>query len=236
MSGGDVRWRPLVLVIDDEPTMLRLMRLALVDEGYNVLTASHGPEGLRLALERRPDLVIIDVVMPEMSGLEVLRNVKERMAAPAIVISARADATDRARGVALGADAYVAKPFSPAELVTLVRRLLRQDAGLSLKGQRLRLGSIEVDLDTRVVTGGDGELIPLGETEWALLTHLAVNAGATVSHGDLLAAVWGAEYRNDRQFLRLWIQRLQKKLGDDPASPKYLMQEPGEGYSLKGSA
>jgi two-component system KDP operon response regulator KdpE len=204
---------PRVLAVDDEPGILRLIRLEMERAGLRAITALSGAEGLRLAAEHNADIAIVDLVMPDMSGLEVLRQLKARSAMPVLMMSAGTGDDDRARSLAAGADDYIAKPFRPEELSGRVRAALRRSIGASPDNQVVRVGPLDIDLDGQAVRRHQ-ELLTLTPTEWKLLQQLAARAGSIVPNDELLGAVWGAEYREDLPYLRLWIARLQRKLED----------------------
>jgi two-component system KDP operon response regulator KdpE len=220
---------PLVLAVDDEPGILRLIRLEMERAGLRAITALSGAEGLRLATEHAADIAIVDFIMPGMPGLDVLAQLKARSAIPVLMLSAGNSDADRARSMAGGADDYIAKPFRPDELSARVRSALRRSIGASLDDQILRVGPLDIDLDRQAVRR-DQELITLTPTEWKLLQQLATHAGSLVPNDELLGAVWGAEYREDLPYLRLWINRLQRKLEDGiGGSP---ITGDGEGFGL----
>ncbi len=220
----------LVLVADDEPRITKLVALTLHGEGFRVVTANSGEEALRRAEEVRPDLVLLDIVMPDLDGIEVMRQLREWRPVPVILLTAKGATADKARGLDLGADDYVAKPFHPDELAARVRAVLRRAAGSTGAGI-VRLGDIEIDLERRIVTR-HGELVSLSRTEWLLLQHLAANAGRVVLHTELLTKVWGPEYRDDLQYLRVWISRVRRKLGAAPGEPGPITTFQGIGYVL----
>jgi DNA-binding response OmpR family regulator len=167
---------PLVMAVDDEPGILRLIKLELTTQGFRVVTAEGGEEALRLAEEQRPDIALLDIVMPEMTGLELMRRLRERSSLPIILLTAKGGEADKVRGLELGADDYVAKPFSPDELSARVRAVLRRAVGGSAAENIVRSGSVEVDLNRRLVKR-NGELVSLTRTEWMLLQHLASYPG-----------------------------------------------------------
>jgi two-component system KDP operon response regulator KdpE len=220
----------LVLVADDEPRITKLVALTLRDEGFRVVTANSGQEALRKAEELRPDLVLLDIVMPDLDGIEVMRQLREWRPVPVVLLTAKGSTADKARGLDLGADDYVAKPFHPDELAARVRAVLRRAAGSPAAGV-VRVGDIEIDLERRLVTR-NGELVALSRTEWLLLQHLAANAGRVVLHTELLTKVWGPEYRDDLQYLRVWISRVRRKLGAPPGEPGPITTFQGIGYVL----
>ncbi|MCS7275584.1 MAG: response regulator transcription factor [Dehalococcoidia bacterium] len=224
---------PLVLAVDDEPGILRLLKQELTEQGLRVITANNGEEALRLAEEQRPDLVLLDVMLPDMSGLEVIRRLRERSDAPIILLTARDTDSDKVRGLEMGADDYVVKPFSPDEVAARIRAVLRRTSGARLSGRRLMLaGGLEIDMDRRLVLR-QGEVVPLTRTEWLLLQQLAAHAGRVLTNSELLSKVWGPEYRDDVQYLRVWVSRLRRKLGDNPAEPSIIRTMPGIGYMLE---
>ncbi len=222
---------PLVVAIDDEPGILRMIALELTTRGLRVVTAASGAEGLQLARDQSPDIFLVDIVMPGMSGLEVLTELKALSAAPVILLTARGGDADRARGLALGADDYIPKPFHPDELSARVKAALQRVVGASAEDQVLHIGNIEIDLQRNIVRLRK-ETIPLTPTEWKLLEQLARRAGTMVSNEQLLGAVWGAEYREDLEYLRIWIARLKRKLEDDPTQQGLIKAHTAQGYEL----
>lgn len=222
---------PLVLVVDDEMGILRLLKLELTAQGFRVLTASTPDEALNLAEANRPDIVLLDVLMPEMTGYELLAALRERWPVPVIMLTARDREVDKVRGLELGADDYVVKPFGADELGARIRAVLRRSAGIT-PGQVVRAGDLAVDLARRLVSRDDQQ-IALTRTEWQLLQHLAANAGKVILGGELLAKVWGPEYRDDLQYLRVWVSRLRHKIELDPAEPTIIKTLPGIGYKFE---
>jgi two-component system KDP operon response regulator KdpE len=226
-----VSTQPLVLVADDEPRITKLVAIALRDEGFRVVTASNGEEALKKAEEVRPDVVLLDIVMPDIDGIEVMRQLRERRPVAVILLTAKGSTSDKAKGLDLGADDYVAKPFHPDELAARVRAVLRRSSGASPGSGVLAFDDVEVDLERRMVTRG-GEIVQLSRTEWLLLQHLAANAGKVVLHTELLTKVWGPEYRDDLQYLRVWVSRVRRKLGAEPGQPGRIKTFQGIGYLL----
>lgn len=222
---------PLVLAVDDEMGILRLIRLELSAQGFRVLTASSGKEALELAEANRPDIVLLDVVMPEMTGHEVLTALRERWPVPVILVTARDRQVDKVRGLELGADDYIVKPFGAEEMGARIRAVLRRTAGITPEQVVLAAG-IRIDLAKRLVFRGE-EQVALTRTEWQLLQHLAANAGKVILSGELLAKVWGPEYRDDLQYLRVWVSRLRQKLEAVPSEPQIIKTLPGIGYMLQ---
>lgn len=221
---------PLVLVVDDEAGVLRLMKLELTAQGFRVVTAAGGEDALRLAEEQRPDAIVLDVMMPDISGLEVMRRLRERANVPIILVTAKDKDSDKVRGLELGADDYVVKPFNPDELGARIRAVLRRAFSADVD-RVIRAGSVEIDLNRRLVTK-NGQQVSLTRTEWLLLQHLAGNPDKVILAPELLAKVWGPEYRDDLQYLRVWISRLRSKLEDAPGEPRIIKTLPGIGYML----
>lgn len=221
--------QPLVLAVDDEAGILRLIKLELSTQGFRVVTAENGAAGLRMAEEHRPDIVLLDIVMPDMTGLEVMRQLRDRMDVPVILLTAKGSDADKVRGLEMGADDYLAKPFSPEELSARVRAVLRRAVGSTGLENVVKAGNVEVDLNRRLVKR-NGELVTLTRTEWMLLQHLAAYPGRIMLNAELLSKVWGPEFRSDLQYLRVWVSRLRRKLEDEPSSPKLIRTFPGIGY------
>lgn len=220
--------QPLVLVVDDEPSVLRLVELELMVQGFGVISARDGEEALQLIEEKRPDVAVVDVVMPRMSGLELMSHLKQRLAIPVILLTAKTSAQDKVRGLEMGADDYIEKPFVPEDLSDRVHSVVRR-ARTGKSADVISADGIEIDLKRRLVSR-EGNLVPLSRTEWMLLHHLASQEGQTVSNADILAAVWGPDYKDDVQFLRAWVARLLEKIEADPTDPKLIQAVDGEGY------
>jgi DNA-binding response OmpR family regulator len=226
---------PLILALDDEPGILRLLKLELSTQGFRIITASTPEEALRLAEEQRPDLILLDILLPELSGLEVMRSIRERANTPVILLTAKDQDADKVRGLESGADDYVVKPFSPEELAARITAVLRRSREGANVGPIVYAGEVEVDLNRRTVTR-KGETINLTRTEWVLLQHLAANAGKVLLNAELLTKVWGPEYRDDLQYLRVWVSRLRRKLEEDPSNPQMIKTRPGIGYVFEANA
>jgi DNA-binding response OmpR family regulator len=223
---------PLILAVDDEAGILRLIKLELSSQGFRVVVANDGEEALRIAEQQRPDIVVLDILMPDMTGLEVMRRLRERTQVPVILLTGKDHDEDKVRGLELGADDYLVKPFNPDELSARVRAVLRRAvAPGSGAGNTVTVGNVEIDLNRRLVKK-DGQVISLTRTEWMLLQHLATNAGRVMLNAELLSKVWGPEYRDDLQYLRVWISRLRSKLEADPSKPTIIKTLPGIGYLL----
>lgn len=222
-----------VLIVDDEPRLVRLVRANLEAEGYDVLTASEGGEALRLVDAERPDLVILDVMLPGIDGYELCQRITEAFSVPIIMLTAKAHESDKVRGLDLGADDYLTKPFHPDELLARVRAVLRRARGASAAASHnvVAVGGLVVDLARRRVTL-DGREVDLSPTEYKLLHHLALQPGRVVPHDELLTRVWGAEYREEVEYLRQYIYYLRHKLEDNPRLPRYIRSKPGLGYFL----
>lgn len=220
-----------ILVVDDEERMVRFIRLNLEHDGFQVVEAFRGAQAIDKLRSSLPDLILLDVMLPDIDGFEVLRMIREISSVPVIMLTAKGEEDDRVRGLELGADDYITKPFSPRELVSRVRAVLRRTEstagtihGLIEVDDRLKL-----DFDRREVWV-DGELVQLRPTEYRLLYHLVQNAGWVVTHDQLLAKVWGYEYRDEPHYVRLYINYLRKKIEKDPANPQYILTERGVGY------
>ena len=225
---------PLVLGVDDEAGILRLIKLELTAQGFRVITASNGTDALKLIEDQRPDIILLDIVLPEISGLELLRTIRERWQTPVIMVTARDREVDKVRGLAAGADDYIVKPFGGDELGARIRAVLRRAAGVDVD-QVVSADGIEVDLARRLVKR-NGEDVALTRTEWLLLQHLAANPGKVILNGELLAKVWGPEYRDDLQYLRVWVSRIRQKIEAEPGSPKIIITRPGIGYMFQADA
>ncbi len=223
--------RRRILVVDDEPRMIRFIRLNLEHDGFDVVEATSGSQALAQLRDRLPDLVLLDVMMPDLDGFETLRLLREISSVPVIMLTAKGDEDDRVRGLELGADDYVTKPFSPRELVSRVRAVLRRtESPAAAPHEPVRVDDrLTIDFDRREVRV-EGQLVRLRPTEYRLLYHLVQNAGWVVPHDQLLAKVWGYEYRDETHYLRLYINYLRQKLEKDPAHPEYILTERGVGY------
>ncbi len=223
--------RELVLVVDDEPRMTRFIRMNLELEGYRVIEAYNGLQALDKVRTNLPALVILDAMMPELDGFETLEILRETSSIPVIMLTVRADEEDKVRGLELGADDYVTKPFSTRELVSRVKAVLRRTQSPMAQAQGiLRIDDhLSVDLDSQHVIV-EGQRIKLRPTEFRLLYHLIENAGWIVPHETLLAKVWGHEYREEIHYLRLYVTYLRKKIEPDPSHPRYIFTERGVGY------
>jgi two-component system KDP operon response regulator KdpE len=220
-------------VVDDEQKLVDLVRTILEKEDYNIIEAHNGYEALEKVRAELPDLVLLDVMMPEMDGFEALKEIRKASNSPVIMLTVQATESDKVRGLELGADDYVAKPFDHRELLSRVKAVLRRaamPASVSRSEGKVKVDEVlQVDFDKRevIVHGKSQKLRP---TEYRLLYHLISNAGRLLSHDSLLTKVWGREYRDDEQLLRLYITYLRQKIEDNPGQPKYILNERGLGY------
>jgi len=223
--------RRRILVVDDEERMVRFIRLNLEHDGFQVSEAFNGKQAVQRLRDVNPDLILLDVMMPDLDGFEVLEMVREISNVPVIMLTAKGEEDDRVRGLEKGADDYVTKPFSPRELVSRVRAVLRRTEGAtgSMHGLIEVDERLKIDFDRREVWL-EGKIVKLRPTEYRLLFHLVQNAGWVVSHDQLLAKVWGYEYRDEPHYVRLYINYLRQKLEKDAANPKYILTERGVGY------
>jgi len=221
----------VILVVDDEERMARFIRLNLEHDGFRVVEAHRGLEAIHQLRDAMPDVVILDVMMPDLDGFEVLKMIREISNVPVIMLTAKGEEDDRVRGLELGADDYVTKPFSPRELVSRVRAVLRRTeaSGFSSKEVYEIDDRLKIDFGRREVWV-DGKLVKLRPTEYRLLYHLVQNAGWVMTYDQLLSKVWGYEYRDEPHYVRLYINYLRQKLEKDPANPKYILTERGVGY------
>jgi two-component system KDP operon response regulator KdpE len=221
----------LILVVDDEARMVRFIQLNLEHDGYQVISAYNGREALEQVRSQLPNLILLDVMMPDLDGFEVLKRIRDQSSVPVIMLTAKGEEDDRVHGLELGADDYITKPFSPRELVSRVRAVLRRTETES----NIASGIIEVDdrlkldFNRREIWIND-QIVQLRPTEYRLLYHLVQNAGWVITHEQLLTKVWGYEYRDEPHYVRLYINYLRKKLEEDPAHPKYILTERGVGY------
>lgn len=220
-----------ILVVDDEERMVRFIRLNLEHDGFRVIEAFRGMEAMDKLRTGMPDLVLLDVMLPDIDGFEVLRMMREISSVPVIMLTAKGEEEDRVRGLELGADDYITKPFSPRELSSRVRAVLRRTemASISTHGVIEVDDRLKLDFDRREVWV-EGKLVKLRPTEYRLLYHLVQNAGWVLTHDQLLTRVWGYEYRDEPHYVRLYINYLRQKLEKDPANPQYILTERGVGY------
>jgi two-component system KDP operon response regulator KdpE len=224
----------LILLIEDEPQMQRLLRIILQGHGFSIVEAQTGQEGLMQAATRAPDVILLDLGLPDIDGLEVTRRVREWSDVPIIVISAREQEQDKIKALDAGADDYLTKPFAAGELLARIRVAMRHKAMLQSgeKESIFILDALRVDLVRRQVFLNEKE-VHLTPIEYKLLTVLIKNAGKVVTHSQLLKEVWGPSYLRETQYLRVYMTQLRHKLEADPARPRFLMNDPGIGYRLK---
>jgi two-component system KDP operon response regulator KdpE len=222
-----------ILIVDDEARMRRFVRMNLDLEGYEVFEAENGMSALQRVRDDMPDLVLLDVMMPDLDGFETLARIREMSSVSVIMLTVKGDEDDRIKGLDLGADDYITKPFSPRELVSRIRAVLRRvEPPKTQTEEPLAIDDdLAIDFPRREVIVR-GARIKLRPTEYRLLLHLVENAGWIVPQETLLAKVWGPEYRDDTQLLRLYINYLRKKIEPDPANPRYIFTERGVGYQF----
>lgn len=221
-----------VLVVDDEPRMIGFIRMNLELEGHQVVEAHSGLEALEAVRTKLPDLILLDVMMPDLDGFETLRMLREFSSIPVIMLTAKGEENDKVYGLELGADDYITKPFGPRELSSRIRAVLRRADMPSSSPDNAILkidDRLSVDFNQREVIV-NGERIKLRPTEYRLLYHLIENAGWTVPHDQLLAKVWGYEYRDEAHYVRLYVNYLREKIEEDPSDPRYILTERGVGY------
>lgn len=221
-----------ILIADDDPQIVRALRIMLSARGYEVLTAQTGAEALNQAIEHHPDLVMLDLGMPELNGIEVIESLRGWTQIPILVVSGRTDSANKVDALDAGADDYVTKPFAADELLARIRALTRRTPSVSDEPV-IRFGSITLDMAAHQVLRDDGSgslSVRLTPTEWRVLEVLVHNPRRLVTRQMLLTEVWGPQYTNDTGYLRLYLAQLRKKLEPEPSRPRYLMTEPGMGY------
>ncbi|HEX5144495.1 MAG TPA: response regulator [Mycobacterium sp.] len=222
-----------VLVIDDEPQILRALRINLSVRGYEVMTAATGTAALHAAAEHHPDVVILDLGLPDMSGIDVLAGLRGWLTVPVIVLSARTDSLDKVEALDAGADDYVTKPFGMDEFLARLRAAVRRGAAASDTDEPVvETSSFTVDLAAKKVTRNDLE-IHLTPTEWGMLEMLVRNKGKLVGREELLKEVWGPAYAKETHYLRVYLAQLRRKLEIDPSHPRHLLTEAGMGYRFQ---
>jgi two-component system, OmpR family, KDP operon response regulator KdpE len=223
--------KPFILIVEDDPQIRRFLRATLTAEGYVYYEAVTAADGLIQVDTRRPDLILLDLGLPDRDGLEVIRRVRESSQMPIVVLSARGEENDKIAALDLGADDYVAKPFGVGELLARIRAALRRSAAIAPEGAVLCFGRIEIDLDKRIVKVA-GEEVHLTPNEYRLLQVLIRYPGKVLTQRQLLNEVWGPNHLDQAQYLRVYIAQLRRKLESDPTRPKHLQTEPGVGYRL----
>ena len=223
-----------VLVVDDEPHVVEFIAMNLELEGFRVVRAANGYEALEKAAREMPDLVVLDIMMPDIDGFETLEKLRDISAIPVIFLSAKGEEVDRIRGLDLGADDYITKPFGPRELVSRIRAVLRRtEPSTAAAGSDIAVDDeLRINFDQRkvIVRGKEVRLRP---TEYRLLYQLVTNAGKLLTHEMLLSRVWGTEYRDEDQYVRLYVTYLRQKIEKDPKNPRYILSERGLGYRFK---
>jgi two-component system KDP operon response regulator KdpE len=226
---------PRILLIEDDPHIRRFLRASLQTQGYDLLEAGTGQEGLSLAASQVPDIILLDLGLPDLEGIEVIRRLRGWSATPIIILSARGQERDKVANLDAGADDYLTKPFGVGELLARIRAALRR-AGPGEEGQAAKLftlGKLKVDFDRRQVWRAQEE-VRLTPIEYKLLSVLIKHQGKVVTHRQLLKEVWGPSFVEQHPYLRIFILNLRRKLEDDPTRPHYLLTEPGVGYRLRG--
>ncbi len=221
-----------ILVVDDEERIVHFLTTKLKASGYEVLTAGDGVSGLEQTQAQEPDLIVLDLLMPRMDGLEMLKELRSFSSVPVIILTAKGADADRIKGLRLGADDYLPKPFNPDELVARIEAIRRrlQPTDKDKETELFRMGDVTIDFSKRQATVG-GESKYLTRTEWLLLSQLVNNAGRLMLYEELLTRVWGPEYRDDIQILRTWLSRLRRKLQSDPKNP-LIRTVPKAGYII----
>jgi two-component system, OmpR family, KDP operon response regulator KdpE len=222
-----------VLVVDDEPQIVRALRINLAARGYEVLTAHDGVTALKIAADGKPDVVVLDLGLPDMDGTDVIAGLRGWTTLPIIVLSARTDSTDKVDALDAGADDYVTKPFGMDELLARLRAAVRRSAVTGPEDEPVvQTSSFTVDLAAKRVLRDSAE-VHLTPTEWGLLELLARNAGKLVAQKQLLREVWGPAYEKETHYLRVYMAQLRRKLEPEPARPRHLLTEPGMGYRFE---
>jgi len=224
---------PVVVLIEDEPQIRRFLRATLTGQGYRLFEATTGADGLVEVGSRQPDVVIVDLGLPDIDGIDVIRRLREWTDVPIIVLSARGQERDKVTALDVGADDYVSKPFGAGELLARIRVALRHTAGASHEGDdaAFQVGELRLDLLRRHVFVGDRE-VRLTPIEYKLLATLVRHAGKVVTHAQLLRDVWGPTHTDQAHYVRVYLAHLRHKLEAEPARPRYLLTEPGVGYRL----
>lgn len=222
-----------ILVVDDEPRYVRLMEANLMSEGYNVLKAYNGIEAVDMVDRHQPDLVLLDVMMPRLNGFQACERIREFSNVPIIIVTAKGEEQDRVRGLDVGADDYIVKPFSATELLARVRAVLRraQLSGGTFTKSSFTHGDLKIDF-ARAEVYKEDKVVYLSATEYRLLLQFVHNMGRILTAEELLTNVWGEEYREDKEILWVSISRLRQKLEDDPKEPKHIVTRPGLGYTM----
>ena len=224
--------QPLVLVVEDEPQLVRLLRATLPPHGYRMVEATTAGQGLVEASTRSPDLVLLDLGLPDLDGVEVVRRIRAWSAMPIVVVSARGQEQDKVQALDAGADDYLTKPFGTGELLARIRVALRHATRGDAEGALVQAGDLTIDLAARVVKRG-GEEVRLTRTEYRLVALLAQHAGKVLTHRQILREIWGPGSVEETHYLRVYMAQLRHKLEDDPTRPRHLLTETGVGYRMK---
>jgi DNA-binding response OmpR family regulator len=222
-----------ILVVDDEPRYVRLMEANLISEGYEVLKAYDGQSAVEMVADKQPDLVLLDVMMPGLDGFGACERIREFSSVPIIMVTAKGEEQDRVRGLDVGADDYIVKPFSATEVLARVRAVLRraQVSGGTFEQSVFSHGNLRIDL-ARAEVFKEDNMVFLSATEYRLLLQFVHNQGNILTSEDLLVNVWGPEYREDKEILWVSISRLRQKLEDDPRNPQHIVTRSGMGYTM----
>jgi two-component system KDP operon response regulator KdpE len=218
-----------ILIVDDEPQILRALRINLTARQYEVISAADGTEALRAAASDHPDLILLDLGLPDIDGVEVIRKLRAWTPVPIIVVSGRIGSADKVQALDAGADDYVSKPFDMEELLARLRAVIRRQSPSDVP-TTARIGVFTVDLSTHTIVSAGGDSVHLTRTEWQLLEALVRHPGALITQRQLLQQVWGPTYATETNYLRQYMAQLRRKLEADPARPAHLLTEPGMGY------
>ena len=223
-----------ILIVDDEPQARRVLRTALISHGFEVSDAHNGEEALETLRHEAPDVILLDLKMPGIGGLQTCREIRERSEVPIIVVSGKKMEQEKVEALESGADDYITKPAGIEELVARIRAVTRRPS-LGSHSRTIHLETVEIDLESHEVRRGDS-IIHLTAKEFRLLYYFLQNAGRVISHRRLLQAVWGPDYGNEVEYLRVFINQLRKKIEPDPAHPRHILTEPSSGYRFVGEA
>jgi two-component system KDP operon response regulator KdpE len=221
-----------VLIVDDEPQILRALRINLIARQYQIVTAADGAEALHAAATHHPDLVVLDLGLPDVDGVEVIRKLRTWTPVPIIILSGRLDTRQKIDALDAGADDYLTKPFNVDELLARIRAVTRRLSHPETSFP-VRIGHHTIDLGNRTIRSDDGDTVHLTPTEWQMLDALARNPGKLVSQRQLLQQVWGPTYATETSYLRQYLKHLRRKLEPDPVHPRHLITEPGMGYRFQ---
>jgi two-component system KDP operon response regulator KdpE len=231
----EARSHTYILVVDDDEKILKFLRYNLSGEGWHILTARNGAEAIQTVEKEHPDLILLDIMMPEVDGFEVCQRVRQWSQVPIIGVSARGDTADKVKCLDLGADDYITKPFGIDELIARIKAVLRRNKidDLGMLGSAFYSGDLKIDFSTRTVALGDNE-IKLTPTEYKLLREMVLNKGQVLAYRYLLGKIWGPEYKTEREYLHVYIGHLRSKVEPDVKNPTYIVSVPGIGYRFQG--